>query len=305
MQFNSGSRRSAAPLRVSKRVALATTSTVVCLILVLSGCTAGDKTRDRTSTNDPISRDGFTNTAVLHADTGIVDLPLDHYEIAGPSYNALTLHARDSATNSCLSEHHLTLVKDAFGWKPSPRPLVWDPVIWSESLAHKYGFGSPNPPAVADPAVGATPEQNRQRSQCEQEGRDAGDSLAAHASLSETYSTLIEQARSASVADSEGKAALAEIAKCLSGKHVSVDPDTGLHGRSTDIMSREQQIPIAVAEAECATSTGGAQRYFDVLAQYQAALIEQNQAALDQGLEDQKAAEAQLTAFIKAEEQKK
>lgn len=276
-----------------------------CAALALSGCAASTQNEPQTASPEVPSREGFSDTAVLHPDTGVVDLPLNSYEVDDPEYNALSLHARDATTNRCLTEHHLAPVTNSPGWKPEPRPFAWYPMIWSKQLAQKYGFDTPDPPSSADPSAGESQEKIKQRASCEQRGRDALDERRGAAPLPRTYSELSERARSAADGDGEGRAALADIAQCLKGKHVQVDPETGLHGRATDIMPPAQQIPIATAEAACATSTGGAQRYFDVLAQYQAALITQNRDALEQGVQEQQSAKDQLREFIESEERKK
>lgn len=305
MQFRVGSRSDAAPRRLHTHGVFPLLGIMACTVFGITGCVQTGRPADGDSSSSSISRDGFANSAVLHPDTGIVDLPLDRYEIDDPEYTALSLHARDAVTNSCLAEHHLAAVSDPLGWKPGPRPFAWYPMIWSVQLAQKYGFETPNPPTSADPYDSYSTAKQKQLVSCEQKGRDAMDERAATAPMSRTYASLIEQARSATIADDVGKAALADIAQCLKGKHVQVDPETGLHGRATDVMPLAQQIPVAVAEATCATETGGAQKYFDVLAQYQASLIEQNKDALEEGIEGQRAAKQELRVFIETEEHKK
>jgi hypothetical protein len=96
-------------------------------------------------------------------------------------------------------------------------------------------------------------------------------------------------AYAATLVSADGKAALAKAQECMRDQGLSRDPESGFPGPVTSSENDDEaNIRIAVIAATCNVETGAVQTQYDLTAQYQTALIDQNEAAAV-ALADQKA----------------
>lgn len=212
-------------------------------------------------------------TAQLDFERGTVVLPLDGIRKDSAEVTALRLHARQALVDSCLRERGLPGVE----WPAMP-PADGDRLFgpWSVALASRYGFG------MARDALNSAgpPDRTDEQSQCI---ASAKEEMAGLGESADTYS-LDKQIRSTAYdavkVSPEAKAAISAAQACMVENGIAIDSESGMPRSDPSASNSETNIRIAVTSATCYVETGAIQTLYDRLAQYQAALIDKNEAAV-------------------------
>ncbi|MFZ4843667.1 hypothetical protein [Mycetocola saprophilus] len=242
-----------------------------------------------------------TGRAVLETETGLVALPLDQYQTNGPEYDALKSRAQYAVTNSCLRAEDAPEFVHPTNWAPEPRPIAWDPFIWSPQLAAQFGFTAP--PGNDGAEQTDTDPRSKAREivvRCETTGFDAVSAMTSSLGSEDIFYTYVSDSLAATKSDPRAQEILKRVASCLSG----LNPSRALHTTSELDLPLAQQIPLASAEAKCVAEEDSAQKFFDLVASYQDKAILEHKTALENNLNRQRDVEKQLIALITEQETK-
>lgn len=262
--------------RTQVRFGLRGAAVGIAAALVLVGCAASpDPAVDEEFT--PLDVSGidladYSGLVVrLDVETGTVALPIDAIDRKSDALLALRQEARRALVDSCLREQGLR----ELAW-PEPSASDEDRTfgLWSVSLASRYGLELPSTVDESVP-LAATPEQSNCLATAKAQLSASDEALDAVA-----LDTLIGITAYSSTIDSEeGRSAIAESQRCMVDRGLSLDPASGFPRTDASSGDSEANIRIATEWATCNIETGAVQVLFDLLARYQAALIDENEAA--------------------------
>lgn len=270
-----------------RRILLALTG--VLLVCTLAACTPeapGEGVRDIAP--DPSAR------ALLDQDTGQIVLPMSEYDTADSSADLdLFNRALYIRAGECMTARGLRF--DAAQAEPGVPPDDRDFGIWFEKGARVWGWGSP-PDPMSD-ALDANAESGGEEwaeafSECADEAESDPEAAAFLPKPDDITDGLAQRlatdAYRAATADPQWGTVRDAWHACL--KDAGLDPLTGEHDWATRQSMQaletgaplEELIRLATTEAQCNNEVGLTQAAGDIVASYQAPLIEANQAALNE-----------------------
>lgn len=253
----------------------------------------------------------YSATAVLNLQTGEIDMPVDDYDVYGHwTDTALFEHAQRIAELPCMQSHGHSYT--AAFVTPDPASSIGERTygLWDVERARQYGFGSGANPVKAayeaDQAAAADPEQwNDDLNTCSTEARQQLTSIFP----AENHSTpsIVGQIRSDAYAlaanNPQWQAARDEYAACLTDHGLVPATGPGEWGSKAyeapgfDWES-EEATRVAITEAQRNTDTQLSQRLANLEAAYQAPLVKQHEAELQQLAADKSARLAAAEAYI-------
>ncbi|GAA3279341.1 hypothetical protein AAU01_26050 [Paenarthrobacter aurescens] len=229
--------------------------------------------------------------AALNEDTGEVVLPMSAYWYSDRE-NVLVNYAVAFLIYDCVEEAGFTLAPWGGDGKALQERRYGQ---WSGTLAAKNG----NMPEVRSipglmpaPAerTAPSPERERAEAKCSNTVGRAGfpellEGLAGDLSVQQQ---ITQDAVGLTARDPEYLAYRESWQRCLTDKGLKLrDGDTWIVESGG---SKEDEIRVALLDVDCKDSSGGARKPYDILAQYQAALMKEHQAELNVVAEQKTAA---------------
>ncbi|PPI23972.1 hypothetical protein C5D34_12810 [Rathayibacter sp. AY1B1] len=255
-------------------------------LVLLGGCTSA-----------PLDKDS-TAHALLDSTTGRIVLPLEEYDYYGDDANAaIGNRALDTVTARCMAGQGFAY--SAASVEEDPEHSGGDRTygLWDEERARRWGFGfAPSRVSAAKAADAAAGGEawTTAVGRCEEETDPALMAILPgnDESTDSSVSRIATEAYSAARADPLWQTARDAWASCVRDAGLTprsgssewgVEQEdavrTGADGASSN---SEEEIRLATVEAHCNTETGLSQTLGDLEASYQAPLIAQNQAALNE-----------------------
>lgn len=261
----------------------------ILLGLTLSSCSFGP-----TLEKDESAR------AIFDAENDRVILPLDAYDTTGK--DEYFTKALELARKKCFAEHgqHYKMFVRTEG---SGRNFGRTYGIWNVEYAKKYGLHKSedsNTLDLSSPAPSSDPGKDVS-TECYQRASDEMKQIGEIPFGSATYRRVENDVRNAAGDRQLKKSLDDEWKRCVKNKGLTPDSEMTVKESKNIPQSNtpsEEEIRIAVIEAQCNQDVGRSQKLYDLEAQYQKPLIAKNQAALENELKEFKRKDEQFKQYV-------
>lgn len=288
-----GSTRNTAPTgraaSTGARRNFARAAAAILLGLTLSSCSFGP----------PLEKDESAR-AIFDAENDRVILPLDAYDTTGK--DEYFTKALELARKKCFAEHgqHYKMFVRTEG---SGRNLGRTYGIWNVEYAQKYGLHKgedSNTLDLSSPAPSSDPGKDVS-TECYQRASEEMAKIGEIPFGSATYRRVEADVRNAA-GDRQLKESLDdEWKRCVKDKGLTPDSEMTVKEEKNIPQSAtpsEEEIRIAVIQAQCNQDVGRSQKLYDLEAQYQKPLVAKNQAALENELKEFKHRDEQFKQYV-------
>ena len=239
---------------------------------VLSSCSFGP----------PLEKDESAR-AIFDVENDRVILPLDAYDTTGK--DEYFTKALELARKKCFAEHG-----QPYG-------------IWNVEYAKKYGLHKSedsNTLDLSSPAPSSDPGKDVS-TECYQRASDEMAKIGEIPFGSATYRRVENDVRNAAGDRQLKKSLDDEWKRCVKDKGLTPDSEMTVKEEKNIPQSTtpsEEEIRIAVIEAQCNQDVGRSQKLYDLEAQYQKPLVAKNQAALENELKEFKRRDEQFKQYV-------
>lgn len=238
--------------------------------------------------------------AIFDTENDRVILPLDAYNTAGKG--EYFTKALELARKKCFAEHgqHYEMFVPTEG---SGRNLGRTYGIWNVEHAQKYGLHEredSNTLDLSSPAASSDPGKDV-RTECYQRAVDEMKQIGEIPFGSSTFTRLETDARNAAGDRQLKKSLDDEWKRCVKDKGLTPDSEVTVKEEKNIPQSTtpsEEEIRIAVIQAQCNQDVGRSQKLYDLEAQYQKPLVAKNQAALENELKEFKRRDEQFKQYV-------
>lgn len=238
-----------------------------------------------------------TAKAVLDYENVQITYPLDKFSLSNEEEDVI-YRAREQIIGECLVKNGQVNMP----YTPSPEEDR-DFGIWNVERAQRYGFAIPEETSEDQDSTASNPDLESQRQHCVDDPA-VSEKLSSVTpdlwlDLALYESSVVEQVRSAAYTAaselSEWDNARSDYSACLRESGLTLNEDgwgskehatMNAEGSESGTAASEAEIRIAVSEATCNQQVDLTQRLADLVASYQAPLIAQNEAALQEESDD-------------------
>jgi len=222
--------------------------------------------------------------AIFDVENDRVILPLDAYDTTGK--DEYYTKALELARKKCFAEHgqHYKMFVRTEG---AGRNFGRTYGIWNVEYAQKYGLHEPNESNTLDlsaPAPSSDPGKDVS-TECYQRASDEMKQIGEIPFGSATYRRVENDVRNAAGDRQLKKSLDDEWKRCVKDKGLTPDSEMTVKEEKNIPQSTtpsEEEIRIAVIQAQCNQDVGRSQKLYDLEAQYQMPLIRKYQSQLEQ-----------------------
>ena len=238
--------------------------------------------------------------AIFDVENDRVILPLDAYNTDGK--DEYFTKALELARKKCFAEHgqHYEMFVPTEG---SGRNLGRTYGIWNVEHAQKYGLherDESNTLDLSSPAPSSDPGKDVS-TECYQRASEEMAKIGEIPFGSATYRRVETDVRNAAGDRQLKKSLDDEWKRCVKDKGLTPDSEMTVKEEKNIPQSTtpsEEEIRIAVIQAQCNQDVGRSQKLYDLEAQYQKPLVDKNQAALENELKEFKRRDEQFKQYV-------
>lgn len=216
-------------------------------------------------------------TADLDYDHAIATTPEDALGITTPEFAVRILHGIAVEADVCMEKNGFAASAASADWSPFVAEEDRTYGLWSVPYAQTYGMALASDVTSMKPldTSGLSTEERNQLETCYDQAKTTlSDDLLWIQDRNNLQTSIGFQAYDLTLADGEAQAARSDWTTCLTDAGIEVDPDDGRPIDAYKSEGKEAEIAAAVAEAQCARTTGAVQRLYDIQARYESALID-------------------------------
>ena len=267
------------------------------LMITSGGCTSSPGSSDEDLAKLP--RDSNAK-ALLDTEHSRVSLPITEFRMSR-QLGAKFFTATELMIRPCLAQAGYSIKVPAA--VASGEDRIWG--LWDSERARIYGYNIPEPPELAfkEPT---SPEYEKTRTQCWKSSNADREQLLGDApdDLKSLASSIESKAASAAKTTDEFKNLHTQYGECLKNKGYQAAPDAFIISEGSVPVSdggdaAPEEIRAAVAEAECNQTLQVTQKMGDLEASFQAPMIEEHRAALNQEKEKLQAFERRVDEYLR------
>lgn len=238
--------------------------------------------------------------AIFDVENDRVILPLDAYNTDGK--DEYFTKALELARKKCFAEHeqHYKMFVRTEG---AGRNLGRTYGIWNVEYAQKYGLherDESNTLDLSSPAPSSDPGKDVS-TECYQRASEEMAKIGEIPFGSATYRRVETDVRNAAGDRQLKKSLDDEWKRCVKDKGLTPDSEMTVKEEKNIPQSTtpsEEEIRIAVIQAQCNQDVGRSQKLYDLEAQYQKPLVDKNQAALENELKEFKRRDEQFKQYV-------
>lgn len=239
-------------------------------------------------------------TATLDFERGTARMPLDEFSTQSDSFQGKTSHALAATIDGCMVEQGFPAISGRINWANFGGREDRSFGLWSVGAAAAYGLDL-NPELIdgnLDTLDLGIP-YNKALPACVDRAKEQ---LVSELTFSETPNIDVRIAQTSLMRARESAAGIAAIERrsaCLEENGVILG-ENDYPAEEYKGQGKETEVRVSVLEAQCAVSTDAIQDLFNLQARYQAAYMDQQEAALAEHQKKMREVEARLDKIIAA-----